>query len=199
MKPEAFIAKIGPAALASAKATKIPASFTIAQAALESGWGESKTTRSANNLFNVKADASWRGPLWSMASTEHVNGKDVVLPAQWRVYEDWQACIDDHAAFFAQNRRYAKCFLETTGEGWARAVAAAGYATDPDYAAKLIATMRSHNLTALDAMPDEVNPAQVSSPVVTPVPAPVAEPEQLKPSILSAALGLFKSIFGKKG
>jgi len=150
MTPADFIAKIAAAARASAKATGIPASFTIAQAALESGWGNSKTTAAANNLFNIKADASWKGASWSMASMEHVNGKDVVQPALWRVYPDWQACLDDRAKFFSTNKRYAGCFKAVGGEAWARAVAAAGYATDPQYADKLIATMRSHNLQQFD-------------------------------------------------
>lgn len=150
MKPDDFIAMLAPAARASAKATGIPASFTLAQAALESGWGTSKTAANARNLFNIKADASWHGPWWAMASTEHVGTKDVLQAARWRMYPDWQACLDDRAQFFKSNPRYAACFKAAGGEAWARAVAAAGYATDPDYAAKLIATMRSHNLQQYD-------------------------------------------------
>lgn len=150
MKPDEFIAKIAPAAQASAKLTGIPGGFTIAQAALESGWGGSKTTANANNLFNIKADASWRGAAWQMPSTEHINGKDVVVPARWRMYPDWQACLNDRAKFFRDNPRYAACFKETTSEGWAKAVAKAGYATDVAYADKLIATMHSHNLQQFD-------------------------------------------------
>lgn len=150
MKPDDFIAMLAPAARASAKATGIPASFTLAQAALESGWGASKTAANARNLFNIKADASWHGPWWAMASTEHVGTKDVLQAARWRMYPDWQACLDDRAQFFKSNPRYAACFKAVGGEAWALAVAAAGYATDPGYAAKLIATMRSHNLQQYD-------------------------------------------------
>lgn len=150
MKPADFIAMLAPAARASTKITSIPASFTLAQAALESGWGTSKTAVNARNLFNIKADKSWTGPWWEMASTEHVGGKDVLEPARWRMYPDWQACLDDRAKFFKANPRYTACFKAVGGEAWARAVAAAGYATDPDYAAKVIATMRSHNLLQYD-------------------------------------------------
>ncbi len=150
MIPKDFIAAIGPAAQASMRASKISASFTIAQAALESGWGTSKTAINAKNLFNIKADPSWKGPTWSMASTEHANGKDVLVPARWRVYPSWQACFDDRSKFFATNKRYANCFKAVGGEAWALAVAAAGYATDPNYAAKLIAVIRTHNLAAFD-------------------------------------------------
>lgn len=137
-------------ARASMASTGIPASFTIAQAALESGWGGSKTAAYANNLFNIKADKSWTGPVWQMASTEHINGKNVLVPARWRMYPDWQACFDDRAKFFADNPRYAACFKSIGGEAWARAVAAAGYATDPEYAQKLIDTMHSHGLSQYD-------------------------------------------------
>ncbi len=150
MNPNDFIAKIAPAARVSAALTGIPASFTIAQAALESGWGTSRTSAMACNLFNVKADKSWHGPIYQMASTEHLGNKDVLVPADWRMYPDWKTCLDDHARFFSENPRYAACFKETTGEGWARAVAAAGYATDPAYADKLIGTMRARNLAQYD-------------------------------------------------
>lgn len=150
MTPGDFIAAIAPAARASMQKTGIPASFTLAQAALESGWGTSKTAAHACNLFNIKADASWPGPIYKMASTEHVGGKDVLQAADWRMYPNWQACFDDRAAFFRDNPRYKACFAETTGEGWARAVHAAGYATDPAYADKLISVIRAHQLAAFD-------------------------------------------------
>ncbi|WP_295991540.1 glycoside hydrolase family 73 protein [Rugamonas sp.] len=150
MSPAAFIAMIGSAARASAALTKIPASFTIAQAALESGWGTARTALMAHNLFNIKADPAWHGPTYQMASTEHIGGKDVLQVANWRMYPDFQACIDDHAKFFSVNPRYAACWKESTGEGWTHAVAAAGYATDPDYAVKVIATMHSHDLHQFD-------------------------------------------------
>lgn len=152
MKPADFIAAVAPAARASMALTGIPASFTIAQAALESGWGTSKTAANAQNLFNIKADPSWCGPYWEMSSTECIGGKNVLVlvPARWRMYPDWHACFDDRAKFLALNRRYAACFKAVGGEAWARAVQAAGYATDPAYADKLIATMRSHNLKQFD-------------------------------------------------
>ena len=155
MKPQEFIDQIAPDAMACHLKTDIPASFTIAQAALESGWGTSKTAAMAHNLFNIKADKSWHGPVYQMSSTEYVGGNNVLVPANWRMYLDWLSCMNDRAAFFRANPRYAKCFSETTGEGWCRAVAAAGYATDPDYAQKLIVTIRARNLTQFDK-PKEV-------------------------------------------
>ncbi len=151
MTPDQFISSIAAAAMACQAKTGIPASFTIAQAALESGWGTSKTCCNALNIFNIKADRSWRGPVYRMASTEHINGKDVVLAADWRMYATWDDCLADRAKFFQTNPRYKACFAETTGEGWARAAQAAGYATDPKYAEKLITTMRARKLGVYDA------------------------------------------------
>lgn len=150
MTPSAFIALIGPAAQASAKASGVPASVTVAQAALESAWGESKLARFGCNLFGVKADKAWTGEILTMQTREFQAGKWVTVPANWRKYADWLECINDHAAFLRRNKRYSVAFASTSAEAFARALQAAGYATDPEYGQKLVAVMRSHNLAALD-------------------------------------------------
>ena len=151
MKPDDFIAAIAPAAKASAATTKIPASFTVAEAALESGWGSSQLAAQGFNLFGVKADHAWAGETLTMRTREFLDGQWVLVPALWRKYADWLGAIQDHAAFLLHNPRYKLAFDHADGEGFARAVAAAGYATDPDYAAKVCSVIRSHDLTALDA------------------------------------------------
>ena len=150
MKPADFIAAIGPAAQASAKASGVPASVTVAQAALESAWGESKLARFGHNLFGVKADAAWKGEVLTMQTREFQAGKWITIPANWRKYADWLECINDHAAFLRKNKRYSIALATTTAEAFARALQTAGYATDPEYGKKLVAVMRSHNLAALD-------------------------------------------------
>jgi flagellar protein FlgJ len=151
MKPTYFIAMIAPAAQASMLTTKVPASFVIAQAALESSWGASKLATTGFNLFGVKADASWNGATLTLPTTEYDDGKPVRVSARWRKYDSWQECLDDHAAFFHQNKRYLPAFMHCDdGEAFAKAIADAGYATDPKYADKLIATMRSHAMSKFD-------------------------------------------------
>lgn len=147
MTPQKFLDNILPAAQACQRATGIPASFTAAQAALESGWG---ARAPGFNLFGIKADKAWRGPTVDVPTHEVIKGKRVAMVDKFRAYPDWAASMVDHADFFHRNPRYSKCFAEKTGEGWARAVAAAGYATDPDYASKLISTMRARNLGRFD-------------------------------------------------
>lgn len=171
MKPDDFIAQVAPAAVASAKTSGIPASFVIAQAALESGWGTAKPALNAMNLFDIKADAGWTGPVWQMASKEYVGSRSVLVPAKWRMYPSWPASVDDHALFLKKNKRYAACFAmpdlaSKAGQdllakcggnaalarpAWfAQQVAAAGYATDPAYLDKVLQVLRGHNLVGFD-------------------------------------------------
>lgn len=150
MKPSEFILRLTTTAVASAKTMGVPASITIAQAALESAWGESGLTKAGNNLFGIKADSRWRGQTLTMNTKEFINGKWVVVPALWRKYTSWQDSIDDHAAFLRRNPRYRACFACANALAFARALAQAGYATDPAYADKVIIVMKQHNLLALD-------------------------------------------------
>lgn len=150
MTPQEFIAAIAPAAQASAAITKIPASFVTAQAALESGWGASKLAQQAYNLFGVKADAAWQGDVLELPTREYLHGQWVTVPARWRRYAGWLECINDHARFLTDNPRYRAAFEHADVRGFVRAVAAAGYATDPDYAAKIISIIDGRRLDELD-------------------------------------------------
>ena len=147
MPPTSFISLLLAAAQQCQRTTGIPASFTIAQAALESSWGARVR---GNNLFGIKADKAWKGKTVDVPTHEVIKGKRVHLVDKFRAYDSWAACIEDRARFLKANPRYAACFHETTGEGWARAVAAAGYATDPAYADKLIAVMRGRKMAQYD-------------------------------------------------
>ena len=150
MKSQDFINQIARAAQSVAQQTGVPASLSIAQAALESGWGESGLAKTGNNLFGIKADSRWRGEALILQTKEFIKGQWVVVPAKWRKYASWQASIDDHADFLKQNQRYAPCFSCLTAEAFVRALAKAGYATDPVYADKVIGVISKHNLISFD-------------------------------------------------
>ncbi|WP_069267435.1 glycoside hydrolase family 73 protein [Paraburkholderia nodosa] len=150
MTPDDFIAAIAPPAQQLAASSNIPASFTVAQAALESGWATSQLATKYFNLFGVKADPSWTGQIVTLPTTEYVDDKPVTVQAKWRVYDSWLASLQDRAQFLIDNPRYAPAFAYSTGALFARAVAAAGYATDPHYAAKIISIINAHGLTQLD-------------------------------------------------
>jgi len=148
MKPEDFIAQIAPGAQACMRATKIPASVTIAQAAIESGWG---TKAPGMNLFGIKADKSWAGPVAEFATHEYVGDKKVSIVDRFRAYTSWSDCLVDRGKFLLANKRYAPAFLHTdNAEQFTLAIAAAGYATDPGYAEKIIAEIHARNLTQFD-------------------------------------------------
>ena len=148
MTPEQFIAEISPAAKKSSISFKIPASFTVAQAALESAWGNKCP---GHNLFGIKADNSWTGPVITFHTHEYINGEMVPKLQTFRSYSDWQGSLDDHSKFLRDNPRYAKAFNFTNGDDFARAIAEAGYANDPHYADKLVSIIDVHNLSVLDA------------------------------------------------
>lgn len=152
MTPQQFIDTISAAATACYQSTGIWASATIAQGALESGWGNSELVAQAKNLFGIKADASWVGDKVSLPTTEYVNGVPTPCSAMWRVYPTWDACLADHAAFFKQNPRYAEALAATTAEDFVAAIRQAGYSTDPAYVSKIVGIMRMHNLQQYDVL-----------------------------------------------
>jgi flagellum-specific peptidoglycan hydrolase FlgJ len=147
MPPSAFLGMLAGFAQQCQLRTSIPASITLAQAALESGWG---ARAPGNNLFGIKADHSWTNNTVDFPTTEVIYGHRVSVIGRFRAYSGWLDSMLDHAKFLQANPRYRACFKELDGAGWARALQAAGYATDPDYAAKLIDIMRGRNLAFYD-------------------------------------------------
>ncbi len=122
----------------------------LAEAALESAWGNSLLAKNALNFFGVKADSSWHGRILTMRTREFMHGVWLTVPALWREYASILECLEDHANFLLTNERYKPAFQHTDGESFARAVAAAGYATDPQYAEKIISIIREHGLDKYD-------------------------------------------------
>ena len=143
MKPAEFINAIAD----GAKRTSvygIPASFSIAQAALESNWGNSQLAIKGKNLFAIKATSDWKGRLLYMQDSAG-------QMACWRAYQTWDDSIADHAAFLVGNERYKRAFETKTVEDFAVAVQAAGYAgPDKDYAKNIIEIIDTHSLKDYD-------------------------------------------------
>ena len=149
---EQFIASIGEAAVESQEKTGIPASVTIAQAILESYWGSSRLAREANNYFGIKAQtrSGPAGVVW-FDVWEVIGGRNVMQSEPFRVYHTAAESFVDHGRFLIENGRYAAAFA-TRGDArqFARAINAAGYATDPGYAGKLIGLMDRYDLYRFD-------------------------------------------------
>lgn len=147
-----FIDKIAPMAIENAKLSGILPSLTIAQALLESNSGNSMLTTQANALFGIKATSSWRGKVWNGKTTEYYDGQKTMITAGFKAYDSWAESILDHSKLLTSNKRYSKVVGETNYKNACAAIAAAGYATDPQYANKLISLIESYNLNQYDVL-----------------------------------------------
>lgn len=125
----------------------IPASITLAQGLLESGAGQSDLARRSNNHFGIKCNG------WSGKRTYH---DDDERGECFRVYDSVYDSYEDHSQFLTGRQRYQSLFkLKTTDyKGWARGLKAAGYATHPQYADRLISIIQLYKLYQYDKAKD---------------------------------------------
>lgn len=137
----AFVDRMLPVAVAAEQVTGIPARFLVAQAALETGWGKSEPRRADGspsfNSFGIKAGANWRGATVDATTTEVVAGLAQSRVERFRAYGSYEEAFRDYASMLAGNPRYAAVLGAQEPARFARGLQAAGYATDPHYAAKL--------------------------------------------------------------
>jgi flagellar protein FlgJ len=142
---EQFVARMRPAAEAASRASGVPAPLILAQAALESGWGRREIRGEDGspsfNLFGIKADRRWSGRTVETATTEYVNGAAQPTRAAFRAYGSYEEAFADYARFLQTNPRYAAVLSGGDAAQAAHALQRAGYATDPDDAAKLVRIM----------------------------------------------------------
>ena len=136
-----FVARMAPQAEEASRATSIPVSFLVAQAALETGWGRSEPRmangRPSYNIFGIKAGRSWSGPATDATTTEYVDGSAQRQTERFRVYGSYAEAFRDYADLLRNNPRYAGVLGAQDVNAFARGLQRAGYATDPLYADKL--------------------------------------------------------------
>jgi flagellar protein FlgJ len=138
----AFQEKLADAAEEAEQATGVPAKFMLGQAALETGWGRrvirNADGSSSNNLFGIKAGPGWKGKVATAVTTEYVNGRAHTKVEKFRSYASHADAFKDYARMLSNNPRYEKV-LAHGGDAatFAHGLQRAGYATDPQYAAKL--------------------------------------------------------------
>ena len=147
-----FIERVAAVAVTSAR---IVPSIIIAQAILESGWGTSRLATVANALFGIKADHRWTGRVVNVDTWEVCNGVDITINAAFRAYDSWEDSIRDHQSFLLTSAiggvlRYEAAFDNRVYAAAAWALQNGGYATDPNYANKLINIIRREGLTEFD-------------------------------------------------
>lgn len=156
MKPEVFIQKIVPEAVRANTRTGIPASVSIAQAILESGWGKSQLTKDGNNLFGIKAGTAWKGRTLVLPTKEFYKGKWVTENAKWRAYDSWEDSIVDHSTLFYNGKYETALSFRTQPKEFLREIATI-YATDPEYFDKVWQIITQYKLTQYDVHPKKWN------------------------------------------
>lgn len=144
MTTEAYIAKYKDVAIKKMKEYKIPASITLAQGILESGSGNSKLARKANNHFGIKCHNNWNGKKFFMDDDEKHEC--------FRKYSKAADSYRDHSKFLTQRGRYSFLFEYdiTDYKKWAYGLKKAGYATNPKYPKLLIRIIEKYDLSQYD-------------------------------------------------
>lgn len=140
--PDEFIRDLLPHARKGAAELGVAPGVLIAQAALETGWGQKVIRhadgRSSFNLFGIKADAGWSGDKVSVATLEYEDGIAAKQRASFRAYDSLEGAVSDYVEFLRTNPRYQMVLEQAADpDAYLSGLKAAGYATDPAYDEKI--------------------------------------------------------------
>jgi flagellar protein FlgJ len=146
-----FIRALRPHAERAGRALGVAPEALLAQAALETGWGQHVMTgaggRSSHNLFGIKADRSWAGDHVQVSTVEYRDGVPLKTRAAFRSYGSFAESFADYVAFLRANPRYERALaVAHDPSAFVEELQRAGYATDPQYAAKLKRIMGGEGL-----------------------------------------------------
>jgi len=149
--PEEFVEHILPYAEAAADKLGVSPLLLVSQAALETGWGKAvirdNDGNSSFNLFNIKADKRWNGDRVSKSTLEYDNGMAKYEKAFFRAYDSYADSFDDYVDFLRTNSRYDFALQQQGNDSlFIENIHKAGYATDPNYADKVINILRRENI-----------------------------------------------------
>ena len=140
--PESFVTSMSPYAEKAARALGVDSSLLLAQAARETGWGSKMVKNSlgnSNNLFNIKADRSWKGDKVATQTLEFHGKTAVKEQASFRSYANFEESFNDYVKFLNENPRYQTALQhQGSSENFIKGIHSAGYATDPNYADKVL-------------------------------------------------------------
>jgi flagellum-specific peptidoglycan hydrolase FlgJ len=157
-----FLANAVPAALATEKQYDVPASITLAQAILESGWGQTALAKQANNFFGIKA-IHFTDPesYIEFPTKEFVDGRAVTELAKFARYPSPAESFAAHAQLLSLAERYKPAMaVAHDPEAFAMQLQECGYSTNPGYAVALMQLVTEFDLTQYDAQPEPPPAAQ---------------------------------------
>ncbi|WP_198246049.1 flagellar assembly peptidoglycan hydrolase FlgJ [methane-oxidizing endosymbiont of Gigantopelta aegis] len=150
-----FVEHLRPFAEQAANELGVDAGVLLAQAALETGWGKGVLThadgRSSFNLFNIKADKYWKGESVEKVTLEFERGIPHKQKAKFRSYGSWRQSFMDYARFIKNNPRYQQALkVSSNPEQYMHELQKAGYATDPEYARKVMRVYKGATRLAMN-------------------------------------------------
>ena len=148
-----FIQNLVPSSQKAYQLYQVLPSISLAQAILESDWGESGLSQNYYNLYGVKAGAA--EPSVQLETSEYVDGKWITIMAPFRVYNSWTESVEAHAKLLTYGvdwnpKLYEPVLKAKNYKEAAHALQKAGYATDPTYAQKIIHVIETYHLAQYD-------------------------------------------------
>ena len=148
-----FIQNLVPSSQKAYQLYQVLPSISLAQAILESDWGESGLSQNYYNLYGVKAGAA--EPSVQLETSEYIDGKWITIMAPFRVYNSWAESVEAHAKLLTYGvdwnpKLYESVLKAKNYKEAAHALQKAGYATDPTYAQKIIHVIETYHLAQYD-------------------------------------------------
>jgi peptidoglycan hydrolase FlgJ len=149
--PAEFVSRVMPSMQRAATALGVDPAAMLAQAALETGWGQrmprAADGSSSHNLFGIKAGSEWTGARATADSMEVINGVATPRRTAFRAYASVEESINDFANLLKNSPRYKDVIAGGgSAESYIAAMGSSGYATDPDYGNKLNQILGSDTL-----------------------------------------------------
>ena len=148
-----FIQNLVPSSQKAYQLYQVLPSISLAQAILESDWGESGLSQNYYNLYGVKAGAA--EPSVQLETSEYIDGKWITIMAPFRVYNSWAESVEAHAKLLTYGvdwnpKLYEPVLKAKNYKEAAHALQKAGYATDPTYTQKIIHVIETYHLAQYD-------------------------------------------------
>ncbi len=156
-----FVQSLLPVAKEVAGEIGIDPKALVAQAAVETGWGQymihSGAGENTHNLFGIKAGRDWSGNKQVVETLEYDKGLPQKQKASFRAYDNFHSSMQDYVQFIKESPRYRGAVEQSANpESYFKQLQQAGYATDPAYADKVLSVLKSDKLSSLSTNNDKI-------------------------------------------